>query len=336
MRQWIEPEVRRWWRGESGISGIVMDAVTAPVEHAFRWGVARRNQKYDEGRYPVHRPAVPVISIGNLTVGGTGKTPFTAWLAARLDRAGVRPGIVLRGYGQDELRLHRHWHPTLPSAASSDRIPAIQQVQSAGARVVLLDDGFQHRAVHRDLDLVLVSAEQSLGERSYLLPRGPYREPWSGLARADAIVLTNRVVDGLDLDAVEMRVRASAPAAPVYRGRLVPSGWSTLTGDPVVPPTGEALAVAAVADPAQFVGLLKEQGLDVELARYPDHHEYTESEWATCVRRAQRRPILTTEKDAVKLRSLAESGSDVRVLRLEFEIQDADILMKRVLTSIGR
>lgn len=336
MRQWIEPEVRRWWRGESGISGLLLDTVTAPAEHAFRWGVARRNQKYDEGQYPVHKPSIPVVSIGNLTVGGTGKTPFTAWLANKLNRAGVRPGIVLRGYGQDELRLHRHWHPTLPSAASADRVPAIQQVQSAGAQVVLLDDGFQHRAVFRDLDLVLVSAEQALGERSRLLPRGPYREPWSGLARADAILLTHRVVGGIDLDAVELRVRASAPSSPVYRGRLIPSGWSTLAGDPAVPPTGQALAVASVADPTRFVSLLAAQGLDVELARFPDHYEYTESDWTTCLRRAQHRPILTTEKDAVKLRSLANAESDVRVLRLEFDIQDADILLKRVLRSIGR
>lgn len=336
VRQWIEPEVRRWWRGESGISGLLLDTVTAPVEHAFRWGVARRNQKYDAGEYPIHRSMLPVVSVGNLTVGGTGKTPFTAWLARRLDRAGVRPGIVLRGYGQDELRLHRHWNPTLPSAAAADRIPAIQQAQSAGAEVILLDDGFQHRAVYRNLDLVLVSAEQALGERSRLLPRGPYREPWSGLERSDAVILTHRVVQGLDLDAVEMRVRASAPTSPVYRGQLLPAGWSTLTGDPAVPPSGEVLALAAIADPDPFVELLGDMGLDVELARFPDHHEYTESDWNTCLSRAQKRTIVTTEKDAVKLKAFADDDVDIRVLRMEFTIQDADILMKRVLDSIGR
>ena len=336
MRRWIEPAVRRWWRGEGGLPGAVLDTMATPLEMAFAWGVGRRNRAYDDGVRPTARVSLPVISVGNLTVGGTGKTPVTAWLAERLAEAGLRPGIVLRGYGSDELRLHRHWNPTLPSAAAVDRHPAIERVRAAGARVVLLDDGFQHRALARDLDLVLVSTEQTLGERPRLLPRGPYREPWSALRRADAVLLTHRMAPAADLDAVELRVRATAPAVPVYRVRLGPAGWRTADGDEVSAPDGPVLAVAAIADPEGFAALLRQShGLQVDLAAFPDHHEYSELDWVTCRHRAAGRTIVITEKDAVKLRPLIDDA-DVRVLALSVEVVDGDVLMNRIRTTVAR
>src|SRR5687768_3724395 len=147
--------VTRWWGGGAGATGKVLDVALLPAEWLFRGVVAARNAAFDRGMIAAETVGVPVISVGNVGVGGVGKTPFAAWLARRLRTWGRKPGIALRGYGQDEILLHRELNPRIWVASGARRAEAARELVGHGCDVVVLDDAFQHRRLARDLDLVL-------------------------------------------------------------------------------------------------------------------------------------------------------------------------------------
>ena len=142
---------------------------------AYGAAMRARHGLYDSGALPSASPELPVLSIGNLTVGGTGKTPVAAWVAGQL-RSRSRPAILLRGYGGDEVHVHARLNPGIPVIANADRVAGVRQALAQGADVVVADDAFQHRQLRRTADVVLVSVEQMLRPRR-LLPAGPWREP---------------------------------------------------------------------------------------------------------------------------------------------------------------
>lgn len=297
----MEGWVRRWWRGEAGWFGRLASVAFWPAEGLFRWGAAARNLGFDLGLLPRVDPPVPVLSVGNLTVGGTGKTPVVRWFVGALRSAGARPAVVARGYGRDELLLHRRWYPDVPVAAHPDRARATATAAAAGADVVVLDDGFQHRGLRRTVDVVLVAAETALPGRR--LPRGPYREGLGALGRADLVVVTRKTATPAEAEAVAEAVARRRPGLPVARAALVPGGWRGVDGAPAPAPVGPALVVTAVAEPEGVRALaarsLGRPEADVELAAFPDHHEFTEGEVRAVARRAA--ALVVTEKDAVKL-----------------------------------
>ena len=303
---------RRWWAGEAGVPGYLLAGLLAPASWAYGVGVSMRNAAHDRGGGQSVR-GLRVVSVGNLAVGGTGKTPVAAWIARYLSAQGVPTAIVARGYGRDELSLHRRWNPDVPVEADSDRVLAALRAREAGAVVAVLDDGFQHRRLARDLDLVLLAAEDRFPGR--LLPTGPYREPASSLARADAILVTRRTASAERADAVLQKARDFVPARPVGIVRLEPDGWQDLRGEQADAPRGQALAVAAVARPHQFrENVAATLGSDVGLLAFPDHHEYSDGDVRRIVSEARGRAIVITEKDAVKLESRARDLPGVRVL----------------------
>src|SRR6185295_16021629 len=166
--------VERIWYGEDAAAAVGRAGLW-PFSIAFQVATKTRDALYALGALRVEAPALPVISVGNLTVGGTGKTPFAAWLAGRLSALAV-PAIVLRGYGNDEVDVHRRLNPHIPVVVGVDRAAARREAKSRDADVVVLDDAFQHRRVDRTADIVLLSVEQLLRPRR-LLPAGPWREP---------------------------------------------------------------------------------------------------------------------------------------------------------------
>lgn len=289
------------------------------MEVLYRTGVAFRDQAYAWGvRSSTHVP-IPVISIGNVVVGGTGKTPVSAWICRRLVEMGRRPALLTRGYGMDEVALHRRWNPDVPVHIDADRVRGARDAEASGADVLVMDDGFQHRRLARDLDIVLVSAEQPTSWR--LLPRGPYREPPSSLSRADAVVLTYRSASAEKVQAWEARVAYLAPQATYASLRLVVHRWMSISGEDRGAPQGDLLAVCSVAEPASFVRMLALETVgSVELMAFADHHAY-ESRGVDRIRKAAgSRTIVTTEKDAVKLEALVDDRlPDVRVLALGLE-----------------
>jgi tetraacyldisaccharide 4'-kinase len=307
----------------------------APIAALWGLAVSVRNRRFDRGEGVV-RVEVPVVSVGNLAVGGTGKTPMTAWLAARLSAAGLRPAIVTRGYGgragAGPLDVSRGSGPlvdarlggdepvllaTMTSAAviaGSDRVAGARRAIELGADVVLLDDGFQHRRLARDLDVVLLDAAHPFGN-GRLLPAGPLREPPGSLARAGIVVLTRWNGEPPPSDV----------AAPIVRARHRAAGFRDAAGRETAPPA-RALAFCGIARPESFLESLRGAGVEIAGVRvFPDHHPFRDAELRELADGARSRgaAIVTTMKDLVRL-----SGAlpDALALHVEVEILDPEPL----------
>jgi tetraacyldisaccharide 4'-kinase len=309
--------VTRWWGGQGGATGKALDAALLPAEALFRAGTRLRNHAFDRGLLAAEAAPVPVVSVGNIAVGGAGKTPFAAWLAGRLREMGRAPAIALRGYGADEVELHRELNPDVPVFAAARRVEAARAAAAAGCDVVVLDDAFQHRRLARDLDLVLVSVE-SWRRAPRLLPRGPWREDPAALARADVVVLTRKSARAARAQEVAADVSLLLPGKPVVRCWLAPAGLRSLDGreeHPLAWLEGRSvLAVAALADPAPFLENLRALGAAVEARIFGDHHPFTADDAHHLAHAAAGRTIVMTYKDAVKLRSLLPRGAQAYVL----------------------
>jgi len=290
---------RRLWSGDLGAAGRLLDGALAPAEAAYRAGVAARNSVYDSGLVRPTRVAAPVISIGNVAVGGTGKTPFAHWTAVTLRDMGERPAILHGGYANDEPELHRRWSPDIPVIVERDRVLGARRAINEGATVLVLDDAFQHRRIFRDLDIVLVSVER-WGHATRVLPRGPLREPTEALARADLIVCTRKTASAEETHRVLHAVKAAANRATVSV-HLSASVWRHAAGTHDRP-DGQAVLVAGIAEPAMFEESARAAGADVaQRLLFPDHHEYTAADAARIRATARERAIVTTEKDWTKL-----------------------------------
>ena len=332
------------WTG----GGRFADLGLRPAEALYRLGIALRNRAFDVRLLRAHRAGVPVVSVGNLLVGGAGKTPFTRWLVAELLARGEQPGILHGGYAADEPDLHRRWYPELPVVVGRDRVRSAAAAIEQGATVLVLDDAFQHRRIERDLDIVLVPAE-GWTARPRLLPRGPWREPVTSLARAELIVVTRRTASAAlaaDVGRSVAAILATAPrppksaardaapgaaaaaraaaavdagqaadahaardladAIPIARAWLRADAWRTVgtAGAPDLSarPDAPVVAVAAIARPAAFLENARDAGASIgaELL-FADHHGYNASDVARIREVAAGRPIVTTEKDWVKL-----------------------------------
>jgi tetraacyldisaccharide 4'-kinase len=312
MKAGIHDWVRRWWKEEAGRSGTLASIVAAPFEMLYRAGVAARNRRFARGR-GVETVDIPVVSVGNLTVGGTGKTPFSAWIVRLLVASGAKPVLLARGYGQDELQLHREWNPSVPVLAGASRAPLAREAARRGASVAVLDDGFQHRGLARTIDIVLLAAEDPFP--GALLPRGPYREPIHALGRAHAVVVMRRTAAWARAAALASTVRTSWPHLRVGVAALEPGEWRDLGGRRTDGPRGSLLAAAAVARPEDFrIQASEATGQHVPLVPFPDHHRYSERDARGLRARAGSRTLVVTEKDAVKLRTFDSILGPVHVL----------------------
>src|SRR6185437_3367732 len=201
-----------WYGGDAGAR--MARALLWPFALGYAGVAAMRGLLYDAGTLASVDLALPCVSIGNLTVGGTGKTPAAAWLAARLVERGAKPAIVMRGYGSDEPLVHREVNPQIPVVIARDRVAGVARARALGADVAVLDDAFQHRRARRDADVVLINADRwQLPVRP--LPAGPWREPLSALARATMVIVTRRAVSSDAAEAVAGELGRVRPGLPV-------------------------------------------------------------------------------------------------------------------------
>ena len=318
--------------------------------------VRLRRAAYDRRLLPRAKLPVPVVSVGNLTAGGTGKTPFAAWLVPELARRGFAPGILSRGYGaregepNDEARVLAELCPGVPHVQDADRARGGRALVARGVDVVVLDDGFQHRRLARDLDLVLVDATQpwglpATGPRAgaaggpravrALLPRGLLREPPSSLARADAIVVTRcDAVPARELDGLDEELAEAAPGVPRVHAGFAARAIRGEDGraEPLERWRGREVDLAsAIGNPRAFEALVRASGLRVgEHRAFPDHHAYVRADLAGL---GERRPLLVTHKDAVKLAGL---GVRHAVLDAELRVLDGRPLLDALLERLPR
>jgi tetraacyldisaccharide 4'-kinase len=315
--------------GGGGCAGAALRPLLALLEPLYGALARRRAARYDAGRAEILRASLPVLSVGNLTVGGTGKSPMVEWLARCAREAGLSPGLLCRGYGKargaernDEAAWLAEVLPEVPLVCDADRVRGARALAARGAGLVILDDGFQHRRLFRDFDLVLIDATEPFGH-GRLLPRGLLREPPEALARAHALVLTrcDQVADGA-LHALEARLEELAPGRPRFRARHAPAGWLSADGERALEalPRGPVGLISALARPAAFERTVRDLGFEVLAHRvFPDHHLYGARDLAGW----EQAPLwLTTTKDWVKLRAFAPRG--LHALRVELRFEGAD------------
>lgn len=299
--------MERIWFGKDPASRAARAALM-PAERVFAGLSGLRTLLYDAGWVKGEQPPVPVVSVGNLTVGGTGKTPVAAWIARWLRDHGGQPAIVMRGYGDDEPAVHRALNPDVDVVIGADRGRAVEEAARRGADVVVLDDGFQHRQLRRDVDVVLISADQ-WPDDVHLLPAGPWREPLSAVRRAHLVVVTRKAVDDRIVARVHDRLARVAPRVPRVSIHLQPDELVRV-GAPdrasVASLAGERVtAVAAIGDPSAFFHQLEVNAAAVHRIALRDHHRYTRADVSRIVAESARSArVICTLKDAVKLRDL--------------------------------
>jgi tetraacyldisaccharide 4'-kinase len=318
LSQWPVADFRRAlesvWSGR-GKRARAARAILAPAETLYRATITARGALYDWGILGAENFSVPVLSVGNLSVGGTGKTPVAAWFARRLFEKGAKPGIVLRGYGGDETLVHRRLNTEVPVIVAADRVRGIREAIALGVDVAILDDAFQHRRAARDADIVLVNADVWMGAPR-LLPAGPWREPLRSARRADLVIVTRKTADRSTVEDVKRALAAAAPQVPIAVAHLAPGELrSTATGQtlPLQALVGADLtAIAAVAHPESFFKQLADLGAIVRPYSFRDHHAFTRAEARWLAAQSSNSDfVVCTLKDAVKLESLwpAEGGS---------------------------
>lgn len=312
----------------------------------YRGAVAARNRLYDRGWIAVHRAGVPVISVGNITLGGTGKTPMVEWICRRLRSWDYRVVILSRGYGateglSDEGRVLDANLPDVPHLQGPDRVQlagiALEELE---AEVLVLDDGFQHRRLGRDLDIVLIDALDPFG-LGRLTPRGLLREPLGSLRRAGVVVLSRAdMIDAPTRAAVRARVARHAGPVSWAEARHAPRDLIQADG------SSADLARLAASRIAVFCGIGNPEGfrrtlqaLNVEpvgFRTFPDHHAYRAQDvsdiasWAAGLKADF---ALTTQKDLVKLRANTLGALPLFALRIGLEFTEGEAIIEAALRS---
>jgi tetraacyldisaccharide 4'-kinase len=295
--------------------------------------VGVRNGLFDRGWRRPQQAAVPVVSIGNLTVGGTGKTPCVEYVASRLRRWEKRAAILSRGYGSDggpndEALVLQQNLPDVPHLQGADRV-ALARIacEELDSEVLVLDDGFQHRRLARALDIVLVDATEPWGF-GYLLPRGLLREPPTGLRRAGVVILTRcDQAAAHTVEELRNRVARLAPQAVLVESSHRPREWvnAQQRSQAIEALRGKtALAFCGIGNPDAFRRTLVDLGVTVTAIRaFPDHHPYTRTDveaLRTWVRQeATNGVVVTTQKDLVKLGLTRLDDCELWALRIGFQ-----------------
>jgi tetraacyldisaccharide 4'-kinase len=338
--------------GGGGFAGVLARPVLSALSGLYRLGLGVRNASIQARGGDGTVVGAPVISIGNLTTGGTGKTPMVIHVVERLRALGGNPVVVSRGYGAgdgpaDELLLVERAVPGVVGIAEPNRVAGARRaIAEHAADVIVLDDGFQHRRIHRDLELVLVDATEPLAE-ARLIPRGRLREPLSALSRADAVVLTrcDQVSESARTAQVEW-LAARAPGLAILTCAHATRGLTTLEGTgwdagaATLPPV---LLVSGIAKPRAFERSVASAGFNAIGHRVlADHHRYTPDDAALMEAEARAcgaAGIVVTEKDAVKLARLEHAWAlpvIVLPVRIDFAGDGATMLDELLMRAVAK
>ncbi|TVP50907.1 MAG: tetraacyldisaccharide 4'-kinase [Halomonas sp.] len=299
-----------------------------PLGALYQWGMAYREQAYRRGKKTTWQAPVPIIVVGNITLGGTGKSPLVAWLAKWLVAQGWSPGIVSRGYGGKAAQYPLFVSPEtsvaesgdeplmlaqqtgLPVVADPKRVRGVQALVEAGCDIVLSDDGLQHLALARDIELLVIDGARGLGN-GCCLPAGPLRESSERLKRVDAVIINGESQQSLPVDAATIMT-----LAPLCWRRLEDGAHFPLSPLPFSLPVH---AVAGIGHPERFFRTLTALGVSGDWHPLADHQRFN----AEALNFADTRPVVMTAKDAVKCFDLAPANSwvlDVEAtLPIEFE-----------------
>lgn len=322
----------------------------AAFEIPYSAAVRLRNWRYDTGRATVHRVDVPVVSVGNVTLGGTGKTPAVEWLARWFRQHGVRCGIVSRGYGarqgrpNDEALELAECLPEVPHVLDRDRAGGARRaIDEFGCRLLLLDDAFQHRRLARDFDLVLIDALEPFGF-GRVFPRGTLREPLSGWSRAHALVLTRvEQIDAAERARIRRQALAYAPRALWLEATHAPCALRSAAGAelPLASLAGKRIAAfCGIGNPAGFHGALARSGYEVAGKReFADHFAYRAADVAELARWSHAldvAAVVCTRKDLVKIGGRWQGHKPLWALVARLEITSGRAELEAALEPFAR
>ncbi|MBE0438500.1 MAG: tetraacyldisaccharide 4'-kinase [Gammaproteobacteria bacterium] len=290
---WYQPHPLRW--------------LLWPLSVFYKLIISVRRQLYVRGVFKQHQISVPVIVVGNITVGGTGKTPFVIWLTTQLKNTGYRPGIISRGYGghaqhypqlvdknsvarlvgDEPVLIYRH--TLCPMAVAPDRVAAARLlVEQHNCNIIISDDGLQHYALKRDIEIVIVDGQRQFGNQ-LCLPAGPLREPLNRIKQSDFIVVNS------SLTSTDFSMQLEQGAALNLSDSALIKSLDQFSAKTIH-------AVAAIGNPQRFFEQLRQHNISVIEHSFTDHHCFRESD----LQFGDDLPILMTEKDAVKCQSFAK------------------------------
>jgi tetraacyldisaccharide 4'-kinase len=349
MDERVEQHYQALIRGElSGLWPSLLRGALWTLSVPYRWATLARNGMYDRGWKVCWKAPVPVVSVGNLTLGGTGKTPFVEHVAQWFRRQGRRVAILSRGYGSrrgrnDEALVLEHNLPEVPHLQGPDRVALAQvAVEELESEILILDDGFQHRRLARDLDIVLIDATVPWGH-GYLFPRGLLREAPGSLRRAGIIVLTRcDQVPAADRGRIQARIARHAPQVPVVEMTHRPIALVNADREEQsldILKLQSVVAFCGIGNPEAF--RLTLAGLGVRLAAFrtfPDHHPYTRQDideldgWIG--QQGPQGAVLTTQKDLVKIRRSRLGDRPLWALRIQLSIDQGKEVLDRKLQHL--
>ena len=356
-----------------GILAASMRAVLWALTPVYRFAVERRNKRFENDPHAITKVDVPVIAIGNLTTGGTGKTPLVIWLCQQIRKRDRRVAIISRGYGaeagagqaikpNDEAMELGQRLPDVPHLQNPDRVASANiAIDELETQCIVMDDGFQHRRLHRDLDIVVIDATNPFGY-GYLLPRGLLREPIKNVSRADGVVISRcDQVSEADLSQIESVVRAQAANGaneadlPIARTKVHPATWLQFDGQQKTlssmqttaantlnsePNLTKVFVCCAIGNPDSFLETVSSVGVSVVGHKFlPDHHLYDRQDIdsiAASARTAGADAIVCTHKDLVKIGVNQFQGLPIYALVAEIVFLEGEQqFLKEIEMAIG-
>jgi tetraacyldisaccharide 4'-kinase len=336
-----------------------------PLSVLYGFGVRIRNGLYRRGIRKSLDVGVPVISVGNLTTGGTGKTPLVELLASRMAAQGSRVCVLTRGYGRDShgrvvvsdnshiladvneagdepFLLAENLCGRAAVVCDKHRVAAARwAIENLGAQIFVLDDAFQHQQIERTVNILTIDATNAFGNGK-LLPAGILRETLAGMRRADCIVIT-RANESNELEQLRATINETAGPTPIFISNIKLAEVRSLdpksSAEEVTPGKTPIAAFCGIGNPNSFFTLLRNEGFDSIYSRaFPDHHNYTQADVNQIVRESSARgaqALMTTTKDAVKLRSLSFE-LPCFVVKASTEIEQAEAFFRLVNELIQR
>jgi tetraacyldisaccharide 4'-kinase len=334
MERWLS---ELWYREHPAGS------LLQPLAAVYGALLAVRRRAYESNWIRTASAGKPLVVVGNLTVGGTGKTPLTLWLARELGAVGLKVGIVSRGYGRSEtaprtVDPRSHWREVgdealilarrsgCPTVVAADRVAAARNLAARGVDVIVADDGLQHLRLERDCEIVVIDGARGFGN-GRLLPAGPLREPVVRLWQADAVVVNGArehasLAQGLPPQGTLTMSLAAHEAVRLDTG---------VAARPLAAFRGQQVhAVAGIGNPARFFRELRAHGIELSEHPFPDHHPFAPRDLAF----ADELPVLMTEKDAVKCAAFADPRLWYVPVTAQFSATEARELLARVLAKV--
>lgn len=339
----------RVWNGEARFARWLLYIPLAALSYLYQIGLMAREYMYRTGFMKTQAAPIPVVSVGNITLGGTGKTPVVERLSLRFKEKGFNPGIITRGYmrkkdgtfpvdvksdtaetaGDEAYMLAKKTH--IPVIVGNDRMSAIEcGMDDCRIDMAILDDGFQVRDLKKDVDILILNGKESLG-RHELFPLGPYREPVGRVRSSDTILINKAEPDSVTLYFTR--------GIPKFRVSYRPAHLYNVKKDLIAHynflKNRRTLAFSGLGDNQSFFHLLRRIGADVvHEMPYPDHHRYTQRDLRRMETVDNIDCIVTTEKDAVKLSGM-EIPENLFYLSIDISIENEDELMDLLLKKIG-